>query len=58
THCFPPMAIDKQQEFNRIVKHHFKLLSENYQQYPWPQLIPVPSCSPRYFICLFYLSQL
>ncbi|CAF0988996.1 unnamed protein product [Rotaria sp. Silwood1] len=58
THCFPPMAIDKQQEFNRIVKQHFKLLSETYQQYPWPQLIPVPSCSPRYFICLFYLSQL
>lgn len=26
THCFPPMAIDKQQEFNRIVKQHFKLL--------------------------------
>ncbi|CAF0864894.1 unnamed protein product [Rotaria sordida] len=58
THCFPPMAIDKQQEFNRIVKQHFKLLSETHQQYPWPQLIPVPSCSPRYFICLFYLSQL
>ncbi|CAF1088478.1 unnamed protein product [Adineta steineri] len=58
THCFPPMAIDKQQEFNRIVKQHFKTLSDNHQQYPWPQLIPVPSCSPRYFICLFYLSQL
>jgi hypothetical protein len=30
THCFPPMAIDKQQEFNRIVKQHFKtLVSEN-----------------------------
>jgi len=26
THCFPPMAIDKQQEFNRIVKQHFKSL--------------------------------
>lgn len=26
THCFPPMAIDKQQEFNRVVKHHFKAL--------------------------------
>jgi hypothetical protein len=26
THCFPPMAIDKQQEFNRIVKQHFKAL--------------------------------
>ncbi|CAF1274245.1 unnamed protein product [Adineta ricciae] len=58
THCFPPMAIDKQQEFNRIVKQHFKSLSDIYQQYPWPQLIPVPSCSPRYFICLFYLSQI
>lgn len=34
------------------------LQSDSYPQYPWPQLIPVPSCSPRYFICLYYLSQL
>jgi hypothetical protein len=26
THCFPPVAIDKQQEFNRIVKQHLKTL--------------------------------
>jgi hypothetical protein len=32
THCFPPMAIEKQQEFNRIVKQHFKLLvSRNFK---------------------------
>ena len=30
THCFPPMAIDKQQEFNRIVKQHFKILVSKY----------------------------
>ena len=30
THCFPPIAIDKQQEFNRTAKQQFKLLVNKF----------------------------
>ncbi|CAF0814390.1 unnamed protein product [Didymodactylos carnosus] len=54
---FPPIG-EKLTEYNRLVKNKFQQISTLNCGYPWPKIIPDPSCVHRFYLCLFYLSQL
>ncbi|CAF0739699.1 unnamed protein product [Didymodactylos carnosus] len=54
---FPPIG-EKLTEYNRLVKNKFQQISTSHGAYPWPRIIPDPSCVHRFYLCLFYLSQL